>query len=67
MKPIIFDKVTCWNIFDHVDNPEPYWALQRAGYHDAARMAAIGLTVRHPIRILPVIFRCIRCNFPYPA
>ena len=51
----IFDKTTCWNIFDHADDPERYWALQRAGLHDAARTAAIRLTLRHPLRMIPVI------------
>ena len=57
----IFDKTTCWNIFDHTDTPELYWNLQRAGLHEAARVAAICLTLRHPFRLLPVIFACIRC------
>ena len=58
----IFDKTTCWNIFDHVDNPEQYWALQRAGRHAEARKAAIILTLLHPIKLIPVIFDCIRCS-----
>ena len=56
----IFDNATCWNIFDHTDDPERYWALQRAGLHDAARTAAIRLTLRHPLRMIPVIIACAR-------
>ena len=56
----IFDKTTCWNIFDHAENPERYWALQRAGLQDAARTAAILLTLRHPIKMIPVIISCAR-------
>ncbi len=58
----IFDKVTCWNIFDHTDNPEQLWNLQRAGEHNAARRAAIRLTLRHPFRMIPVIINCSRCS-----
>ena len=42
----IFDKTTCWNIFDHTDKPEPLWDLQRQGKHSEARRAAIRLTLR---------------------
>ena len=58
----IFDKTTCWNIFDHTDTPEPLWNLQRQGKHSQARRAAIRLTLKHPIRILPVILACLRCD-----
>jgi hypothetical protein len=58
----IFDKTTCWNIFDHADNPEPLWNLQHAGKHKAARRAAIFLTLRHPLRMIPVIIDCVRCS-----
>lgn len=54
----IFGYTTCWNIFDHTDNPERYWALQCAGLHDAARAAAIFQTLRHPLRMIPVIIAC---------
>ena len=57
----IFDKGTCWNIFDHTDTPEPLWDLQRQGKHDEARRAAMRLTLKHPLRMLPVIISCIRC------
>ena len=57
----IFGKTTCWNIFDHTDAPESFWALLRAGQHKAARRAAILLTLRHPLRMLPVIRDCYRC------
>ena len=56
----IFDKTTCWNIFDHTDTPEPFWNLQRQGKHREARQVAIQLTLRHPIRMLPVIVNCLR-------
>ena len=42
----IFDKTTCWNIFDHTDTPEPLWNLQRQEKHSEARQAAIQLTLR---------------------
>ena len=58
----IFDKTTCWNIFDHTKDPERYWALQRAGLHEEARRAAIRLTLRHPLRMIPVIIACIHCG-----
>jgi len=58
----IFDKTTCWNIFDHTDTPEPLWDLQRQGKHNEARQAAIQLTLRHPLRMLPVIVNCLRCR-----
>jgi len=58
----IFDKTTCWNIFDHTNTPERYWDLQRQGKHSEARRAAIRLTLRHPIRMLPVIMSCLRCS-----
>ena len=58
----IFDKGTCWNIFDHTDTPEPFWDLQRQGKHSEARHAAIRLTLRHPLRMLPVIMSCLRCS-----
>ena len=58
----IFDKTTCWNIFDHTDKPEPLWDLQRQGKYSDARRAAIRLTLRHPLRMLPVIVSCLRCN-----
>ena len=58
----IFDNTTCWNIFDHTDNPEPLWDLQRQGKHRKARRAAIRLTLRHPIRMLTVIVNCLRCG-----
>jgi len=57
----IFDKGTCWNIFDHTDTPEPLWDLQRQGKHDEARRAAKRLTLKHPLRMLPVIISCICC------
>ena len=57
----IFDKTTYWNIFDHTDTPECYWKLQRDGQHKAARRVAILLTIRHPLRMLPVIRACSRC------
>ena len=57
----IFDKTTCWNIFDHTDAPEPLWDLQRQGKHSETRLAAIRLTLRHPLRMLPVIIYCRRC------
>ena len=56
----IFGNTTCWNIFDHTDDPERYWALQRVGLQDAARKAAIRLTLRHPLRMIPVIIACAR-------
>ena len=56
----IFGITTCWNIFDHTDEPERYWALQRVGLHDAARTAAILLTLRYPLRMIPVIIACAR-------
>ena len=58
----IFDKGTCWNIFDQTDTPEPLWALLRQGKHDEARRAAMRLTLKHPLRMLPVIISCIRCG-----
>ena len=58
----IFDKTTCWNIFDHTDTPEAIWDLQRQGKHSEARRAAIWLTLLHPHRIVPVIISCLRCN-----
>ena len=58
----IFGITTCWNIFDHTDDPERYWALQRVGLHDAARTAAILLTLRYPLRMIPVIIACARCG-----
>ena len=58
----IFDNTTCWNIFDHTDDPERYWALQRTGQHAAARLVAICLTFRHPLRMIPVIIACARCG-----
>ena len=58
----IFDKTTCWNIFDHANDPERYWALQRAGLHEEACQAAIRLTLRHPLRMIPVIIACVRCG-----
>ena len=58
----IFDKATCWNIFDHTDKPEPLWNLQRQGRHSEARRAAIQLTLRHPLRMLLVILSCLRCG-----
>lgn len=58
----IFDKTACWNIFDHTPDPEPYWALQRAGLHQAARRTAIRLTLRHPLMMIPVIVACARCG-----
>ena len=58
----IFDKTTCWNIFDHTDTPEPLWNLQRQGRHSEACRAAIRLTFKHPMRMLPVIFNCLRCG-----
>ena len=57
----IFNKTTCWNIFDHTSNSEKYWNLQRAGHHKSARRAAILLTIRFPFRMLPVIRDCYRC------
>ena len=56
----IFDKTTCWNIFDHTDTPEPLWSLQRQGKHREAQKTAIQLTLRHPLRMLPVIVNCLR-------
>ena len=56
----ILDKATCWNIFDHTDTPEPLWELQRQGKHREARRAAVRLTLRHPIRMLPIIFNSLR-------
>lgn len=56
----IFTANVCWNIFDYADQPEPLWSLQRAGRHAEARRAAIGLTLRHPIRMIPVIIDCLR-------
>ena len=58
----IFDKTTCWNIFDHTDTPETLWYLQRLGKHSDARRAAIRLTLLHPFRMLPVIINCLRCG-----
>ena len=58
----IFDKTTCWNIFDHSNTPEPLWNLQRQGRHSEARRIAIQLTLRYPLRMLPVIFNCLRCG-----
>ena len=58
----IFDKTTCWNIFDHTDAPEPLWDLQRQGKHSEARRAAFRLTLRHPLRMLPVIVTCLRSS-----
>ena len=58
----IFDKTTCWNIFDHTDSPEVLWNLQRQGRHSKARRAAIRLTLRHPLRMLPVIVNCLLCR-----
>jgi len=59
----IFDKSTCWNIFDHADAPEPLWDLQRQGKHSEVRCAAIRLTIRHPLRMLLVIISCIHCGY----
>ena len=56
----IFDNTARWNIFDRTDDPERYWALQRAGLYDAARAAAVLLTLRHPLRMIPVIITCAR-------
>ena len=58
----IFDKTTCWNIFDHAEEPERYWALQRAGLHKEVCRAAIWLTLRHPFMMIPVIISCARCG-----
>ena len=58
----IFDKTTCWNIFDHTEEPERYWALQHIGLHDKARRAAIRLTLRNPLTMIPVIIACARCG-----
>jgi len=58
----IFDKTTCWNIFDHAEDPERYWALQRTGLQKEARRAAIRLTLQHPLRMIPVIIACARCR-----
>ena len=58
----IFDKTTCWNIFDHTDTPEALWDLQRQGKHSEARRAAIWLTLLHPHRMVLVIISCLRCN-----
>jgi hypothetical protein len=58
----IFDKTTCWDIFDQLLDPEPYWALQRAGLYEAARRAAIRLTLLHPIKMIPVIIACAHCS-----
>jgi hypothetical protein len=56
----IFDKTTCWNIFDHTDTPEPLWDLQREGKHSEALLAALWLTLKHPVRMFPVIVSCLR-------
>ena len=61
MKRII-GKTTCWSIFDHTDTPELLWDLQRQGKHSEARQAAIRLTLRHPLSMLPVIVSCLRCG-----
>jgi len=58
----VFDKNTCWNIFDHTDSPEPLWDLQRQGKHTEARCIALRLTLRHPLRMLPVIINCLLCR-----
>ena len=58
----ILDKATCWNIFDHTDSPERLWDLQRQGKHREAQKVAIRLTLRHPLRMLPVIVNCLRCS-----
>ena len=58
----IFDKTTCWSIFDHTDSPEWLWDLQRQGKHREAQKVAIRLTLRHPLRMLPVIVNCLRCG-----
>ena len=58
----IFDKTTCWNIFDHTDTPEPLWDQQRQGKHSEARRAAIRLALLHPFRMLPVIINCLHCS-----
>ena len=58
----IFDMTTCWNIFDHTDSPERLWDLQRQGKHREAQKVAIRLTLRHPLRMLPVIVNCLRCG-----
>jgi hypothetical protein len=56
----LFNNDTCWNIFDHTATPERFWDLQRQGKHSKARRAAIRLTLRHPLRMLPVITGTIR-------
>ena len=58
----IFDKTTCWNIFDHTDSPELLWDLQRQGKHTGARCIAMWLALRHPLRMLPVIVNCLLCR-----
>ncbi len=58
----IFDKITCWNIFEHTDDPEPLWELQRQGKHRQARKAAMWLTLKHPLRMMKVIFSCVICG-----
>lgn len=57
---MIFNKITCWNIFDHTNSPEPLWNLQRQGRHREARCMARSLTIRHPFRMIPVIIQCHR-------
>ena len=54
---MLFNSDTCWNIFDHTDTPEPLWDLQRQGKHSEARRAAIRLTLRHPLRMLPILLK----------
>lgn len=52
---IIFSKPACWDIFDHTDAPELFWELQREGKHSQAKRAAIRITLRHPIKMIPVL------------
>jgi len=51
------DKVeaVCWNVFDHLRTPEPYWELLEQRRFGIACLAAIAVTLAHPVRMLDVM------------
>lgn len=57
---MLFDKNTCWNIFDHEAEPEPIWDLMSRGFFKTARLKAMLITLRHPLRTIPIIVGCLR-------
>ncbi len=57
---MLFDKIICWNIFDHANNPEPYFALLHRRNYKEARSAARKMTLRHPVLMIPVIIDCLK-------